>query len=189
MKIILGLGNPGEKYSFNRHNFGFYVAERFRMEHDFPEFKFDKKFRAEISIAEVSDEKVAVVRPQTFMNLSGEAARAVLDFFKILPADVLVVFDDVDLDFGTIRFRHDGGSGGHNGVKNLITHLGTQNFPRLKLGVRNEFLRAQIPTEKFVLSDFSAEEKKELSVIEKRASDSIAEFLIHGLEAAMTRFN
>ena len=128
MKLILGLGNPDAKYSLTRHNFGFRAVDFFAEKNDFPEFRFEKKFRAEISEQKIGNEKVFLVKPQTFMNLSGESARALLDFYKPPLVNFLVIYDDVDLPFGKIRIRESGGSGGHRGVKNLIAH-----YKQLKL--------------------------------------------------------
>ncbi|MCF7846440.1 MAG: aminoacyl-tRNA hydrolase [Candidatus Peribacteraceae bacterium] len=176
MKLILGLGNPEKDYGRTRHNFGFRVLDSFAGKFEFPAFKLEKKFKAEISEKEIKGEKIFLVKPQTFMNLSGEAAAALLNFYKPKLEDFLVVFDDVDLPFGSLRFREDGSSGGHNGIKNLIAHFGTENFARLKLGTANELLDI-MPTDEFVLAKFTPAEEKAIPEILEKAVDGIEKFL------------
>lgn len=188
MKLILGLGNPGEKYEKTRHNFGFRALDEFQQKNEFPDWKLDKKFRAEITEKKIRNEKVFLVKPQTFMNLSGEAARAILDFYKPSLEDFIIAYDDVDLPFGKIRIREGGSSGGHNGIKSLIQHFGTENFARLRLGIATELLDL-VPTEEFVLSKFSKDEEKEIVEIIDRAISCIEEFVKNGVAAAMNRFN
>ena len=188
MKLILGLGNPDVKYSLTRHNFGFRAIDFFAEKNNFPEFRFEKKFRAEISEAKIGNEKVFLAKPQTFMNLSGESARALLDFYKPPLANFLVIYDDVDLPFGKIRIRESGGSGGHRGVKNLIAHFGTENFARLRLGIASELLDV-MPTEEFVLNKFSKDEEEALPKILEKTTKTVEEFLTSGLETTMNNFN
>ncbi len=188
MKLIIGLGNPEEKYFSTRHNFGFRVVDAFQAAYDFPEFKLEKKFKAEISEGRLNNEKIYFVKPQTFMNLSGETAAALLNFFKPAVEDFLVVYDDVDLDFGVLRIREGGSSGGHNGVKSLIQHFGTKNFARMRLGIANDLLDV-MPTEEFVLAKFSKDEEIALSEIRENAVAAIADFLENGLESSMNKFN
>jgi PTH1 family peptidyl-tRNA hydrolase len=188
MKLILGLGNPGEKYSLTRHNIGFSACEAFRKKQGFPEFKIDKKFRANLSEGKIGKEKVLIALPQTFMNLSGESARSLLDYFHPALSDTIVVYDDVDLPFGALRIRDAGGSGGHNGIKSLIQHFGTQGFPRLRIGIRNEFAELAA-LEEFVLGKFTAEEKRQLTGVLENACDAITEFFKHGIESAMNKYN
>jgi PTH1 family peptidyl-tRNA hydrolase len=188
MYLLLGLGNPGREYEKTRHNIGFHTLAEFAEQHRFPEFRLEKKFKAEISIGDLAGKKIILAKPQTFMNLSGEATRALLDFFKLEPSQVIATYDDVDLPFGTLRIRETGGSGGHNGVKSLIAHLGTEDFPRVRIGVGNELLE-QIPTDKFVLANFSAEEAKQLPEILQNAAAALTELVQNGLESAGNQFN
>ena len=176
MKLILGLGNPEKEYGRTRHNFGFRAVDFFAEKFEFPAFRLEKKFKAEISEKEIHGEKIFLAKPQTFMNLSGEAASALLNFYKPKLGDFLVVFDDVDLPFGTLRFREGGSSGGHNGIKNLIAHFGTENFARLRLGTANELLDI-MPTDEFVLSKFTPDEEKAIPGILEKAVDGIDKFL------------
>jgi PTH1 family peptidyl-tRNA hydrolase len=176
VKLILGLGNPDEKYVSTRHNFGFRAIDAFAEKFEFPEFKLEKKFKAEISEKKIGDDKIILAKPQTFMNLSGEAAATILSFYKPLLQNFLIIYDDVDLPFGNLRFREGGSSGGHNGVKSLIQHFGTENFARLKLGTSSE-LRTVMPTEEFVLGKFSSDEEKAIPVILEKAVAEIEKFL------------
>ncbi|MBU1089249.1 aminoacyl-tRNA hydrolase [Patescibacteria group bacterium] len=203
MKLILGLGNPEEKYFRTRHNFGFRVVDFFAEKNNFPEFRFEKKFRAEISEGKIkhqltpeisrgliqpSGEKILLVKPQTFMNLSGESAAQLLSFYKPHLHDFLTIYDDVDLPFGSLRFRTGGGSGGHNGVKSLIQHFGTENFARLRLGIGSELLTV-MPTEEFVLGKFSKDEEEALPKILEKTIKAIKDFLTNDLKSTMNHFN
>lgn len=133
MKVIVGLGNPGKKYENTRHNIGFaaidYIAEKEGININ------TGKHKALVGSGYINGVKVLLVKPQTFMNLSGESLRPIMDFYKLEPEDFLVIFDDIDLDVGRIRIRRKGSAGGHNGIKSIISHLGSMEFPRIKIGV------------------------------------------------------
>ena len=133
--IIAGLGNPGEKYDDTRHNIGFAMVDKLQEHWNFPAFGFNKKFQAEVSEGNHASQKLLLLKPQTFMNLSGAAVRAILDFYKLTPADIIVIQDDIDIALGTFKVATDSRSAGHNGVQNIIDQLGTQQFTRLRLGV------------------------------------------------------
>lgn len=188
MKLILGLGNPEDRYAGTRHNFGFRVLDALREKIEFTEWKLDQKFKAEVSEGKVGKEKVLLVKPQTFVNLSGEAARALLDFYKPHIEHFIVVHDDIDLPFGTIRIREGGSSGGHNGIKNLIAHFGTENFPRIRLGTANALLDTET-AEEFVLQQFAKDEEKELPKIIEQVVAALEEFLQNGIQTTMNKFN
>ncbi len=167
MKLIVGLGNPGATYNFTRHNFGFLALDFFvkveNLEWQKPKFaaiwaKFDDKI---------------LIKPQDYYNLSGEAVRAFMHFYKISPADILVICDDFDLPFGTIRYRMKGSSGGNNGLKSISTHLSTNDFPRLRLGTNNPEVRTRLGDRDFVLSKFTAEEKTSLPEILQTVNEKI----------------
>ena len=130
MKLIAGLGNIGEKYLFTRHNAGFMVVDKIAFDNGI-EFREEKKLKC--FIAKMGDN--LLIKPTTFMNLSGEAVRAVMDYYKIDIKDLLIIYDDISLDLGTIRFRSNGSDGGHNGIKSIIKHTGTKEFDRLKIGM------------------------------------------------------
>ncbi len=183
MKIVVGLGNPGREYAATRHNLGFMVvdelARRFQAE------GWRNRFKAEI--AQVSDglEKLVLVKPQTYMNLSGVAVREVLHWFKVAPQDTLVVVDDIDLPFQTIRMRARGGSGGHNGLKSIFAELGTDDIPRLRLGVG----RGTGNASRQVLSRFSASELAEVPSIIEASADCVTTWERDGIIPAMNRCN
>lgn len=187
-RLIIGLGNPGETYARTRHNAGWLAIDRFASRDGFSTFTFDKKFRADIATGTIDGEKIILAKPQTFMNLSGESARALIDFYKLAPMDVIATYDDKDLPFGTLRLRADGGAGGHNGVKSIIAHLGTDDFTRVRIGVANDFT-ARTPTDVFVLADFSTEECAALPNLTRRAADAIISILKNGLAVASNEFN
>jgi PTH1 family peptidyl-tRNA hydrolase len=165
MKIIIGLGNQGKKYLGTRHNVGFEFLNKLKKELDFPEFEFNKKFNAEIS----TKKEAVLMKPQTFMNLSGEAVRSILDFYKLSPDDILVIHDDKDIALGEYRTADDSTSAGHNGVQNIIDCLGTQKFNRIRIGIGAE---TNLPAEDFVLQKFSDEEKEK---VEKVLADVLEE--------------
>ncbi len=169
MKIVMGLGNPGEKYKNTRHNIGWLALDSFLGEVKWQE---NKKFNAFI----YQDGDCLFVKPNTFINNSGQAAQKILNYYKLLPKSLgvikkknsdlnnvlLVIHDDIDIDFGNKKISVNAGSAGHNGVKSIINYLKTQDFTRLRLGVKNSLIKTHIPPDKFVLQPFSAEEKEKL---------------------------
>jgi PTH1 family peptidyl-tRNA hydrolase len=173
MKLLVGLGNYPAKYDRTRHNVGFLAVEQLAKKYECEPFKSDKKFFGQVSVGQVGNEKVILLKPETYMNLSGKSVQSVAHFYKIKPEDIVLFFDDVDLDFGTVRFRTEGSAGGHNGVKSVIESLGTKKFPRIKMGIANED-RVKIPTEAFVLQKFSAKEWSEVPAI---INEGISKFL------------
>lgn len=162
MKVFIGLGNPGREYENTRHNVGFMVLDAFLKQQGFPVFKKEKKFKAEVSEGSFYGEKILLVKPQTFMNLSGESLAAIKKFYKLEVEDFIVVYDDKDMEFGKIRVREEGSSGGHNGIKSIIQYLGS-SFLRLKVGVANSSHPAFDDTSAFVLSRFLKEELEALN--------------------------
>jgi PTH1 family peptidyl-tRNA hydrolase len=156
---------------------------------DFSDWKFNKKFNAEISEGKVGGEKIILLRPMTFMNESGRAVAAAAGFYKIKPADILVIHDDIDLPLGKIRIKKDGSSGGHRGVDSIIAALGTENFVRLKIGVAPKARPKNFDAANFVLKKFAKTEEKTLAEIIKKATEAIDEILSNGLDAAMNKFN
>jgi len=175
MKIIIGLGNPEKEYAGTRHNVGFALAEKIRTEWNFPEFAFNKKFNAEISKGNFSGQEILLVKPQTFMNLSGEATRAILDFYKLTADDLIVIHDDLDIAAGKYKIATDSSSAGHNGVQNIIDQLGTQKFRRIRIGIGEEVSGAPIcklNAHDFVLNKFTSDE---IEKIEKIKDDILSE--------------
>lgn len=166
MKLIVGLGNPGEKYSKTRHNIGFEVIDM--LAEDLKISGFREKFQGFIGEATVKDEKVYLLKPQTFMNLSGNSIKEVLKFYKIDPEeDLIVIYDDMDLDLGKLKIKVKGSPAGHNGIKSIISHIG-ENFIRLKCGIGKAKSREE--TVNFVLGRFSKEESKDVDPMIENAS-------------------
>ena len=176
MKLIVGLGNYPSKYENTRHNFGFMMIDEIQQTQNFTPWKAEKKFKSLISYGEIqgtnSHEKVILIKPQTLMNLSGEAVKLITQFYKISPSNILVLSDDLDQSFGKIKFREKGSDGGQRGLRNIALLLGTKAFPRLKFGITNS-LRKKIPTENFVLMNFTEEETTELSQILKMGLEKV----------------
>lgn len=153
MKLIVGLGNPGAKYQTTRHNTGWRAVAVLAGD---AKWQDSKKWQAQIAEIKIGREKIILVRPQTFMNESGQAARALMNFYKLAPADILVIYDDIDLLVGATRLRESGGSGGHKGMASVIEHLGTNEISRLRLGIAEKRAGKQaIPAEDYVLQPFS----------------------------------
>ncbi len=165
MQIIVGLGNPGDKYSKTRHNAGF-MALDFILK-DKHVISCASKFDAKIC-EEHDPQKTFYIYPQTFMNDSGKAVRQIMDFYKLSPADLVVIHDDVDLPLGTIRFTEVSSDAGHNGVKSIIEAIGTQDFKRIRIGIESRLDRAVPPTDAFVLQNFSEDELKKIPFEEIR---------------------
>ncbi len=185
MYMIVGLGNPEKKYDKTRHNIGFRLldtlADRNHIDVE------EKKHKGLVGKGVIAGQKVILVKPQTYMNLSGECVRAVADFYKIAPEDILILFDDIDLDPGKIRIRKKGSAGGHNGIKSIIAHLGSDNFPRLKFGVGDR--PRDIDLADHVLGRFSHAEEEVVGVRVNVACDAVETILTDGLDAAMNRYN
>lgn len=186
MFIIVGLGNPSKEYEGTRHNVGFEVIDRIADKYN---ISVDiKKHRALVGKGIIGGEKVVLAKPQTYMNLSGESVRSILDFYKVDETqELLVIYDDVSLDNGQIRIRAKGSAGGHNGIKNIIAHLGGQVFPRIKVGVGEKPSRMDLAD--YVLGHFSKGEK-ELMEEGYRNAVAAAELIVSGeIAAAMNEFN
>lgn len=175
MKLIVGLGNPGSKYADTRHNLGFMVLDHIA-EHLGLKFGAESRFEAEASLTEVKGERLALAKPQTMMNLSGRAVQRLAQYYKIPAADIWVVQDDIDLDFGILRVRQGGSSGGHNGIKSIIEQLG-ENFVRFRVGVANPTLRTRISPEEFVLLPFEKSEQAQLPVLVRGTAEQVAAHL------------
>ena len=152
MKLIIGLGNPDKKYQKNYHNAGFLAADFLKEYFQFNDFKLNQKFLAQISDGKIDKENILIVKPQTYMNNSGESVKKILDFYKLSPSDILLIYDDFEIPFGTIRIREQGSDGGHLGVRSVIERIGSQNFKRIRIGISNGIIKE--PLEKYVLKNF-----------------------------------
>ena len=155
MKLLICLGNFGGKYELTRHNMGFIFADNFAIKHN-SNFKLEPRLKSEVSSFFMNGDKIIIIKPQTYMNLSGEALSLVKNFYKIEGENILVVYDDISLPLGKMRFRDKGSDGGHNGIKSIIQHLGTMTFDRLKLGIGPQ--PAYLKSEVFVLQNFTNEQ-------------------------------
>jgi len=184
--LLVCLGNPGAQYEDTRHNAGWMVADEVAGRQNAPIQRL--KFKALTNLLTISGEKVFVMKPVTYMNLSGEAVRPAADFYKIPPERVLVVSDDVALAPGKLRIRRSGSAGGHNGLKSVIQHLGTDQFPRLRVGV-GEKPHPGYDLADWVLGRPQGEDKKSFDAAVKRAADAVECIVRDGIEQAMSRFN
>ncbi len=182
--LVAGLGNPGREYANDRHNVGFMVCDELARRHA---ASFRSKFSAELAELRIDGRRVALLKPQTFMNDSGRAVAPAARFFKVDPASLLVVHDDVDLEPGRLQARRGGGLAGHNGLRSIAAQLGTQEFTRLRVGVGRPERGDRRPVADFVLSPFPPDVDSETLVA--RAADAVESLLEHGLEETQQRFN
>lgn len=208
MKLIVGLGNPGEKYKKTRHNLGFMIVEKFIKDFESVRnttWENSAKFKSEISQIEwqrrstssgqASFEKVILVKPKTFMNNSGLAIKIITDFYKIPADNIWIIHDDIDLPLGNLKIRFGGASAGHHGVESAMEHLGTDKFWRFRMGTGLGNQKSNIKDQKmrnvedFVLSDFTGSEKGKLKHLIKRGVTALETSLEDSLESAMNRFN
>lgn len=185
MYFIVGLGNPGLQYENTRHNAGFLTIDYIASKHNIDVRK--SKFKSLYGQGEISGQKVMLIKPQTFMNNSGEAVREIKNFYKFDSDKLIVIYDDIDIDFGTIRIRKKGSAGTHNGMKSIIYQIQDDNFPRIKIAVGKKPDYMNLAN--FVLSGFS---QKEVSIIENEirlASDAIETILAENIDKSMNKFN
>jgi PTH1 family peptidyl-tRNA hydrolase len=183
--LIVGLGNPGARYAGNRHNVGFQVVDSLAATAG---LRFDeRRERALLARGTVEEVRVALVKPQTYMNLSGPAVRGVAHFYRVPVERILVVYDDLDLPVGVLRLREQGGAGGHRGVTSLIEALGSQAFPRVRIGIGRPV--GALPPEAYVLQDYDADQRPVMEAAIDRAVAAIRTALRDGFAAAMNRFN
>jgi len=186
MKAIVGLGNPGSRYQTTRHNIGFLVVERLAQAQG-AAFKSSRCCQGLEAIVEIDGRTVRLLEPMTFMNLSGQAVKSFLRYYGVAQSDLLVVYDDFHLAFGQLRVRRQGSHGGHNGIGSIIESLGSQEFPRVRLGI-GEVKRGK-SAEDFVLSNFSSAEIKELDFFLQEAGDCCRAWVAEEIEQVMSHFN
>lgn len=187
MHLVVGLGNPGKKYEKNRHNVGFMVVERLVRAHGLPEPK--EKFSGLFCKGELEGHAVALLEPQTFMNLSGDSVQPAAAFLKVEPGRVIVVHDEIDLPWNEVRLKLGGGHAGHNGLRSIIQRLGTPDFVRVRVGVGRPPPGFAGDVADFVLRDFDAMEKAELPDVLDRAAAAVARIVAQGVQAAMNALN
>ncbi len=184
MKLIVGLGNPGKKYELTRHNIGFIVLDYIAKKYNTPIAK--SKFKSYYNEIRVGNEKVVLLKPQTYMNLSGEALLSVVKYYDIELEDILIIYDDIDIDFGVIRIRKKGSGGTHNGMRNIIYHLQSDQFTRLRFGIGKS---EQKQLTDYVLEKFPKEDWDTLREVVIRAAEAAEEFIINGVDASMNKYN
>jgi len=183
--LLVGLGNPGREYQTNRHNYGFMLIDRITVRLNARGMRVQSK--AIVTTATYEDRKLILAKPQTYMNLSGQSVQGLVHFYKVPLTNVMVLSDDLDIPFGTIRIRAEGGPGGQRGLSSVIESLGTKDFPRLRLGIGRP--PGRMDPANFILQNFSRDEMKSLSEILDRAADAALEFVMNGLDKAMNKFN
>jgi len=198
MILIIGLGNPGEKYKNTRHNLGFRIVDEFREKNNFPEFKLSKKFNVLLSENIFDGKKIIIAKPQTFMNESGKAVKTIFNFqFSIFNKfsinqfpnkNLIVLHDDIDLPLGKIRIVKNRGAAGHKGVESIIREIGTKDFIRFRIGIQPQKTKLK-NAEKFVLQKFKKDEEKIIKEIVKKTIEAVELFLKKGLEKAMSEYN
>lgn len=184
--LVVGLGNPDKKYAFTRHNSGFLCVDMLAEKHGFTVKKL--KFKSLLGDAEIGGHRCLVMKPQTYMNLSGEAVRDAAQFYKIPPERIVVLFDDISLDVGKIRIRRKGTDGGHNGIKNIIYHLNSDMFPRIKIGVGKK-PHPEYDLADWVLSEFKKDEEAPLKTALEHACAALELLLDGKIDEAMNQYN
>ncbi len=186
MKLVAGLGNPGPRYAHTRHNVGYRVVDELARRWDASVEKYDRRCEALIGEAQAAGQRVLLLKPQTFMNLSGRSVLAARQFYKLVDADVLVVCDDLDLPVGRLRLRAGGSGGGQKGLENILLRLASIDIPRLRIGIGK--VDKSVTTE-YVLSRFAPDEGELIAEAVSTAADAVACWLEEGIAAAMNRFN
>ena len=185
MKVVFGLGNIGDKYNFTRHNAGFMVLDKWAMMRD-AQFKEEKKLKAFVTKFPIDYDNVMLVKPTTYMNLSGEAVLAVTNYFKIDISDIIIVYDDLSIELGKIRLKPNGSDGGHNGIKSIIKAMGTSNIARLKVGIGPQ---PPVPAEDFVLQNFYKNQLETIKPVLKTSIQALEYYFDYGMEKAQNKFN
>ncbi len=185
MKLIVGLGNPGTRYEKTKHNVGFMVIDK--IAEDVEHTPWKDQFNGQVSTCTIKGEKIMLVKPQTFMNVSGECVGPLMRYYKIEPQDVYCIYDDMDLPVGKIRIRTHGSSGGHNGIKSLISHLGTEEFPRFRVGIGRPLPQRTVVDH--VLAPFLEEQQEAVEKGIKDMAKAVLGCINLGLEVGMNRFN
>lgn len=191
MKIIIGLGNPGNEYEGSRHNAGFMIIDKLNKLLNFEDFKEKTKFNALVSEGNFREEKVILVKPLTFMNLSGRTVSAIANFYKVIFTDILVAYDDLDFELGVFKLREHGSAGSHNGMDSVITSIGSETFPRLRIGIENrtELQKNKMSGKDYVLGKFTKKEEKTIKEVINKAAEALLFGLEKGIPEAMNKYN
>lgn len=185
MFVLAGLGNPGKEYEGTRHNAGFAAIDYLAALYRIPMTK--EKFKALLGEGVIQGEKVLIAKPQTYMNNSGEAIRAILDFYKLETQNLIVIYDDIDLNPGSIRIRHRGSAGTHNGMRSILYHLGTEDFPRIRIGIGKPDPRFDLAD--YVLGRLDQNEQKAMNTAIEKVADAVGMIMVSGVETAMAKLN
>ncbi len=189
MKIVVGLGNPGSKYEFTRHNIGFRIVDSLARDIEI-EFKRVKSYYSLISRGMINNHKVILVKPQTFMNLSGRAVSKVVSYYQIPHQDLLIVYDDLNLELGQIRIRKKGSAGGHKGMESIMQYLNSEDIPRLRIGIGNPSVNFNFDCVSYVLSNFNNnDERDKIKKVIQLSTDAIKAITEGGFEKAMRKYN
>jgi len=185
---VVGLGNPGSKYEFTRHNIGFRIVDSLARDMG-TEFKKVKSYYSLISRGTINNHKVMLVKPQTFMNLSGRAVSRVVSYYKISLQDLLIVYDDLNLESGQVRIRKKGSAGGHKGIESIMQYLNSEDIPRLRIGINNPSVNFNFDCVSYVLSNFNNDEKDKIEEVIQLSTEAIKTIIEDGFEKAMRKYN
>lgn len=185
MFLVIGLGNPGKEYAETRHNVGFKTIDLLAKNNNITMNKI--KFKSVYGEGVIAGRKVVLVKPQTYMNNSGIAVKELYDFYKLPIEDMIVLVDDIDIDFAQIRIRKKGSAGTHNGLRSIIQHIGDENFPRLKIGIGQKKEKQDLAA--FVMGKFSKDEREEIAIAVEEAASAIECLLEEGIDMAMNKYN
>ncbi|HZK12860.1 MAG TPA: aminoacyl-tRNA hydrolase [Atribacterota bacterium] len=188
MKIVVGLGNPGTKYEFTRHNTGFRIVNNLALNIE-TEFKEVKSYYSLICRGMINNHKIILVKPQTFMNLSGRAVSKIVSYYKSSLRDLLIVYDDLNLELGQLRIRKEGSAGGHKGMESIIQYLHSEDIPRLRIGVGNPLTNFNFDCASYVLSNFNHDEEDKIKETIKLSTEAIKSVVEDGFEKAMRKYN
>jgi PTH1 family peptidyl-tRNA hydrolase len=186
--MVVGLGNPGLQYEFSRHNIGFKIIDNLALNIE-TEFKRVKSYDSLVSRGKLMNHKLILVKPQTYMNLSGESVSKIVSYYRISFPDLLIVYDDLNLELGQIRIRKRGSAGGHKGVESIIQYLNSEDIPRLRIGIGKPSINSNFDYASYVLSNFNNNEKDKISEVIQLSTEAIKTVIEDGLEKAMRKYN
>jgi len=186
--MVVGLGNPGLQYEFSRHNIGFRIIENLALNIEM-EFKRVKSYDSLVSRGKLMNHNLILVKPQTYMNLSGKSVNKIVSYYRISFQDLLIVYDDLNLGLGQIRIRKRGSAGGHKGVESIIRYLNSEDIPRLRIGIGKPSINSNFDYVSYVLSNFNDNEKDKMSEVIQLSTEVIKTIIGYGLEKAMRKYN